>query len=161
MIELFIGGYWPWSVNESCGVVRLFFFCCFDGIRVNRIDFMAALFDWSPTWVNHVIGSSFRLDSNRHEACGLLQSIPGILRDASGFSRFLGFFFFGDSSQFFGILKDFWGFFRILQDSSQFFGILKDFWGFFRILQDSLGFSRFLGEFFLDSSQFFGILKDA
>ena len=65
--------------------------------------------------MNHVIGSSFRLDSNRHEACGLLQSIPGILRDASGFSRFLGdflgdswgFFFFGDSSQFFGILKDF------------------------------------------------------
>ena len=143
MIELFIGGYWPWSVNESCGVVRLFFFCCFDGIRVNRIDFMAALFDWSPTWVNHVIGSSFRLDSNRHEACACFNLYPG----------------------FFGMLqdsRDFWGFFfwEILHNSLEFLRIFEDSSGFFRILQDSLGFSRFLGEFFLDSSQFFGILKD-
>jgi len=114
--------------------------------------------------VNHVIGSSFRLDSNRHEACGLLQSIPGILRDASGFSRFLGFFFLEilhNSLEFLRIFEDSSGFFRILHNSLGFLRIFEDSSGFFRILQDSLGFSRFLGEFFLDSSQFFGILKDA
>ena len=98
--------------------------------------------------MNHVIGSSFRLDSNRHEACGLLQSIPGILRDASGFSRFLGDF-----------LGDSWGFFflEILHNSLEFLRIFEDSSGFFRILQDSLGFSRFLGVFFL----FFTILWDS